>query len=493
MSWPPEIFQPWNTVYKVQVTSNLSLLTDLYQLTMMCGYHSHQKLDQQSCFDLYFRRLPFGGGFCLACGLEPALDWVENLRFEQPELDYLDSLNLFPQPFLNWLADFRFSGDIWALPEGELVFPGEPIMRIHAPLPQAQLIESALLNMINFHTLVATKAARVRLAAGDGTVLEFGLRRAQGVNGALAASRAAVVGGCHATSNVQSGFLYGIPVKGTHAHSWIMSFDSELEAFRAYAKTYPDTCTLLVDTYDTLGSGVPNAIRVGRELEADGHKLAGIRLDSGDLCHLSIESRKMLDEAGMTEARIVASNDLDEHIISKLKENGAKIDIWGVGTNLVTCKDEPALGGVYKLVAATDSTGRLTPRIKVSSNPIKTTIPGVKQIYRAYHAGQMVGDVLCRADETPSAADLIATHPTTNESRKLNSTELRPLLVPVMERGRRSGESESLQQSAARAQRSLAQLRDEHKKLTDPTLYWVGLSDRLLELRNGLLSQTAAK
>jgi nicotinate phosphoribosyltransferase len=467
-------------------------LTDLYQLTMMCGYHSHQKLDQQSCFDLYFRRIPFGGGFCLACGLEPALQWIESLKFEKPQLDYLSSLNLFPDEFLTWLGDFQFSGDIWAMPEGELVFPGEPMLRIHAPLPEAQLIESALLNMINFHTLVATKAARVRQAAQDGLVLEFGLRRAQGVNGALSAARAAMVGGCHATSNVQAGMLFDIPVKGTHAHSWIMSFDSELEAFRAYARTYPDACTLLVDTYDTLKSGLPNAIIVGQELAAQGHTLAGIRLDSGDLAHLSIESRKMLDDAGLTEARIVASNDLDEHIIASLKANGARIDIWGVGTNLVTCKDEPALGGVYKLVAASDSQGRLTPRIKVSSNPIKTTIPGVKQTYRAYQEDQVVGDVLCLEDETPPTGQLRSTHPLTGDVRELSYSHLKPLLVPVMKNGKRVRDSEDLKVSADRAQRALAQLPEKHKLLRDPQAYWVGLSDPLQALRNGLLEESKA-
>lgn len=468
---------------------NLSLLTDLYQLTMLCGYYSHQKLEQQSCFDLYFRRLPFSGGFCLAGGLEPALEWLESLKFEEPQIEYLRSLDLFPGEFLEWLRDFRFSGDIQALPEGTLVFPGEPILRIQAPLPQAQLIESALLNLINFHTLVATKAARVRLAAGDGLVLEFGLRRAQGVNGALAATRAAMVGGCHATSNVQAGFLYNVPVKGTHAHSWIMSFDTELEAFRAYADTYPDSCTLLVDTYDTLQSGVPNAIKVGKELAEKGYNLAGIRLDSGDLAHLSRESRKMLDAAGLTEARIVASNDLDEHAIAELKSAGAKIDIWGVGTNLVTCKDEPALGGVYKLVAASDQDGRLTPRIKVSSNPVKTTIPGIKQVYRAYNGERAVGDVLCLEDEPPTSdsRQIATTHALTGEKRTLHFTRLEPLLTPVVKNGKRVMPSESLLDSAERARQNLASLGEEHKRLKQAAPYWVGLSDGLYQLRERLL------
>ena len=470
---------------------NLSLLTDLYQLTMLCGYYSHDKLDQQSCFDLYFRRLPFSGGFCLAGGLEPALEWVESLKFEEPQLDYLNSLSLFPPEFLEWLRDFRFTGDISALPEGTLVFPGEPILRIQAPLPQAQLIESALLNLINFHTLVATKAARVRLAAGEGVVLEFGLRRAQGINGALAATRAAVLGGCQATSNVQAGFLFDVPVKGTHAHSWIMSFDSELEAFRAYAETYPDSCTLLVDTYDTLKSGVPNAITVGKELAAKGYTLAGIRLDSGDLAHLSRESRRMLDEAGLREARIVASNDLDEHSISELKSQGARIDIWGVGTNLVTCKDEPALGGVYKLVAASDSQGEITPRIKVSSNPIKTTIPGVKQVYRAYNGERAVGDVMALEAEQLEAGSrqISTTHALTGEKRTLHFTRLEPLLVPVVSGGKRLAIPETLKRCAQRAGESLLSLGDEHKRIEQPAPYWVGLSDRLYALRESLVTQ----
>lgn len=467
--------------------TNLPLLTDLYQLTMLCGYHDHGKLDQMSCFDLYFRRLPFGGGFCVACGLEPALDWLDKLKFGDSEIDYLTSLKLFPEAFLHWLRDFRFSGDIWAVPEGELVFPGEPLLRIKAPLPQAQLIESALLNIINFQTLVASKAARVCLAAGDGIVLEFGLRRAQGVDGAMAASRAAVIGGCHATSNVQAGKAFDIPVKGTHAHSWIMSFESELEAFRAYAHTYPESCTLLVDTYNTLKSGVPNAIVVGRELQEKGHTLAGIRLDSGDLAALSIRSREMLDQAGFHHTKIVASNDLDEHSIARLKQEGACIDIWGVGTNLVTCKDEPALGGVYKLVSASDPAGRMQPRIKVSSNPVKSTVPDEKQCYRAYRGEAMVGDVLCKLSETPSAeGTLSTTHAVTNEAHQIRYSRLLPLLQPAMKNGKRLQPEESLQSKRKRTQAALSTLPDDHKHLTNPAPYWVGLSDELLALRNEL-------
>ncbi|MFA5506861.1 MAG: nicotinate phosphoribosyltransferase [Vulcanimicrobiota bacterium] len=468
---------------------NLSLLTDLYQLTMVCGYHAHGKLAQESCFELYFRKLPFAGGYCLSCGLEPALEWLEGLRFEAEQLDYLRNLNLFPEDFLDWLSQLRFRGDVWAIPEGELVFPGEPLLRVQAPLPQAQLVESALLNIVNYHTLVATKASRIRQAAEGGLVLEFGLRRAQGINGALAATRAAIVGGCQATSNVLAGQLFQVPVKGTHAHSWIMSFDTELEAFRAYAHTYPDSCTLLVDTYDTLQSGVPNAIRVGQELAEKGHVLAGIRLDSGDLAQLSIESRKMLDQAGLTQTRILASNDLDEYAIAELKSRGARIDIWGVGTNLVTCKDEPALGGVYKLVAASDHQGELRPRIKVSSNPGKSTVPGIKQLYRAYSGELVVGDVLCLAHEEPSLQNgqIGSTQPLTGERKTLNYDRLEPVLVPVMEKGRRLRPAPDLQNCAKRSEKSLQSLAPEFRRIQLPETYWVGLSDELLSLRKKLL------
>lgn len=470
--------------------TNLTLLTDLYQLTMLAGYHGCNKTEQVSCFDLYFRRLPFGGGYCLAGGLEPALEYLRNLKFGADEIAYLKSLSIFQPSFLEWLADFQFQGDIWAVKEGTLVFPGEPLLRIEAPLPQAQLVESALLNIINFNTLVASKAARVVSAARGGTVLEFGLRRAQGIDGALAASRAAYLGGCHATSNTLAGKLFGIPVKGTHAHSWIMSFPSELEAFQAYADNFPTACTLLVDTYDTLSSGVPNAIKIGKHLQSQGFDLAGIRLDSGDLCHLSIEARKMLDDAGLTKARIVASNDLDEHEIQRLLNAGAKIDIWGVGTNLVTCKDEPALGGVYKLAAAGDSSTNLEPRIKISSNPIKTTVPGVKQVYRIQDSdGIPVGDLLCLdTEEKPAPGSTFVAHAIRGgNEHSLNCVEAIPLLEKVVSNGTRVGEAEPLARSRERALESLDRLPERFKSLTEPAEYPVGMSQALHAIRQSML------
>jgi len=470
---------------------NLSLLTDLYQLTMLAGYHHAGKLSQKTCFDLYFRRCPFQGSYAVAAGLEQALGYLEELSFETEDLDYLSSLGLFSDPFLSWLGELRFEGSVWAVSEGELVFPGEPLVRVEAALPVAQLVESALLNMINFQTLVATKAARVATAAGEDLVLEFGLRRAQGIDGSLSASRAAYLGGCHATSNTLAGKKFGIPVKGTHAHSWIMSFPTELAAFQAYADLYPDDCTLLVDTYDTLGSGVPNAIRVGRDLKEKGHTLGGIRLDSGDLAQLSIESRRLLDEAGLTETRIVASNDLDEHAMAAIKAQGGRIDIWGVGTKLATCKDDPALGGVYKLVAAADQDGVMEPKIKLSSSPGKVTIPGIKQVYRFYDADdRMVGDILQLAEERePSPHQSYPSRsPMDSEvSCELRGARVRPLLQSVWEGKSRTAQSETLEEKRGRTLRSLESLPSPHKKLRDAEPYWVGLGERLFSLRASLI------
>ena len=458
---------------------NLTLLTDLYQLTMLAGYFDHQKLQQKSCFELYFRRLPFQGGFCVAAGLETALDYLENVRFTESELDYLRSLELFCPEFLTWLEDFRFTGTVLAVQEGELVFPNEPILSIRAPLPEAQLVESALLNIINFQTLIATKAARISLASRGGQVLEFGLRRAQGIDGSLAASRAAYLGGCQASSNTLAGQLYGIPVKGTHAHSWIMSFNTELEAFRAYAQTFPESCILLVDTFDTLKSGLPNAIVVARELASTGHRLAGIRLDSGDLAQLSIEARRMLDEAGFEDAVIVASNDLDEHTIHSLLEKGARIDVWGVGTNLVTAKDEPALGGVYKLVASDNGLGDYLPKIKISSNPVKTTTPGLKQVYRVTDQdGQMIGDCQTLEGElVPEEIDSFSVS-ADGKSRSLAGS-FRPLLSEVMTNGKTGPRESSLALAQQRCREELSKLPEAYKRLVNPEKYWVGLSPNL--------------
>ncbi len=471
---------------------NLALLTDLYQLTMLAGYHACGKTEQQSCFELFFRRLPFRGGFGVAAGLETVLDYLKGLRFEPEEIGYLRGLGMFSESFLSWLADFRFRGDVDAIEEGEFVFAGQPLLRVRGTLPEAQLVESALLNIMNFQTLIASKAARIVIAAQGGPILEFGMRRAQGVDGAISASRAAYIGGCEATSNVLAGQEFGIPVRGTHAHSWIMSFSSELEAFRAYASLYPDSTTLLVDTYDTLGSGVPNAVRVGLELKEKGHALKGIRLDSGDLAHLSKQARGMLDEAGLTEARIVASNDLDENLIADLIDQGARIDIWGVGTNLVTSQDQPALGGVYKLVAAQGQGEALEPRIKISSNPEKVTIPGVKQIWRGYdESGRMLGDCLLLEHEGEPQGELSSHHPHyANSYKKVKASRWKPVLRPVVRAGEELPDiRRPLSQIRERFLENLATLPVEHQRRVNPQTYWVGLSEELFRLRDRLLKE----
>lgn len=465
------------------------LFTDFYQLTMMSGYLEAGKDKQNSVFELFFRKIPQQGGFCLLSGLEPALEYLEKLRFSPEELEYLASLKLFNQAFIEQLRDFRFQGSVWAIPEGTVVFPHQPLMRIEASLPEAQLVESALLNIINFNTLIATKAARVVHAAGkDGQVLEFGLRRAQGPDGAMSASRAAFVGGCGATSNTLAGMRYGIPVRGTQAHSWIMSFADELESFRAYAHRYPDSALLLVDTYDTLGSGVPNAITVARELREQGHELAGIRLDSGDLAALSIEARRMLDDAGFPNVRIVASNDLDEYLVESLRAQGARIDTWGVGTQLVTSKQEPALGGVYKLVSIQEG-DHWRPCMKLSSNPGKSTSPGVKQVYRAYREGHFAGDLVSLANEAPPRSGCSVHDPLyVTQPQSLQADHFEPLLSKVMEHGQRVRPAPALTEIRQRGLEQLDKLPVGCLRLQNPHLYPNGLSDGLFEMRQNLLS-----
>ena len=382
---------------------SLGLLTDLYQMTMAYGYWKTDKKDLEAVFHLFFRQNPFRGGFAIAAGLATAVEYLENLHFDQAELDCLSTLRgnderpLFDRAFLDYLSRMRLLCDVDAVPEGTAVFPNEPLLRVKGPLVQAQLLESAMLNIINFQTLIATKAARVVMAAAGDQVIEFGLRRAQGIDGALSAARAAYIGGCQATSNVLAGRIYGIPVKGTIAHSWVMCFDDELTAFRAYAQAMPNNCIFLVDTYDTL-QGVRNAAVIGQELRQQGHEMIGVRLDSGDLAWLSIQAREILDDAGFPNAVILASNDLDENIIVSLKEQGAKIDAWGVGTRLVTGHDDPALGGAYKLSAIRRPGGAWEPKIKLSEQAIKISNPGVLQVRRYRRDGECAGDVIFDED-----------------------------------------------------------------------------------------------
>ena len=472
---------------------NLTLLTDLYQLTMMNGYFEKGRKEETAVFDLFFRQ---NGTitYSLACGLEQAVDYILNLKFDEEDIAYLKSLNVFSDKFLNYLKDFKFTGDLYAVKEGTIVFPGEPILTVKAPIMQAQLIETALLNMINFQTLIASKSAKINYAAKGDAILEFGLRRAQAPDAGIYGARAAVIGGCSSTSNVLAGKMFDIPVSGTHAHSWVMNFKDEYTAFMEYAKVYPDNTLLLVDTYDTLKSGVPNAIKVFDYLRANGHEPKGIRLDSGDLAYLSKKAREMLDKAGYPNAKICASGDLDEQLINSLKHQGAKIDIWGVGTKLITSADMPALGGVYKLSAVIDENGEVTPKIKVSDNTAKITNPGFKNIYRVYDnkTQKAEADFIGLRSEKPvdTSKPLVLTHPT-ERWKKIIFTDytVRPLQVEVIKDGKLVYELPTLKEIKAYAQQEIDSFWDEYKRLDSPHLFKVDLSDELYELKRSMLTK----
>jgi nicotinate phosphoribosyltransferase len=473
--------------------SSLALLTDLYQLTMAYAYWKSGTHEKEAVFNLFFREHPFKGGFTVACGLARALELIERLRFDEADLAYLATLNgndgrpLFEAAFLDHLRGLRFACDVDAIPEGTVVFPQQPLLRVRGPIIQCQILETPLLNMLNFETLIATKAARVCLAARGEPVLEFGLRRAQGIDGGLAASRAAYVGGCAATSNVLAGRLYGIPVRGTHAHSWVMSFDTEREAFEAYARAMPNNSVFLVDTYDTL-SGVRNAVDVGHWLRTQGYEMAGIRLDSGDLAFLSIEARKLLDAAGFPKAAIVASNDLDEHIIESLKDQGATIGVWGVGTSLVTARDQPALGGVYKLAAVRSPGGDWQDRIKLSEQAIKVSTPGIQQVRRYASNGEFVADVIFDEEHgVPDGTTMVDPKDPTRRKTLPASSEWDDLLVPAVRSGRLVYSQPEL---AAVRQRTLAQLAGFHsgvKRFVNPHQYPVGLEAGLFDRKTRLI------
>lgn len=371
------------------------ILTDLYELTMMYVWFLSGTINNQSCFDLFFRSCPFQGEYIVAAGIDDALLFLQDARFSKEDIAYIRSLDLFDEAFLTWLSDWRFDGSVHAVDEGTVVFPGGPVFRVSGPIGSCQLVETALLNLINFSSLIATKAARICMIAGFDTVMEFGARRAQGPDGALSASRAAYIGGCMGTSNVEAGKIFGIPVKGTHAHSYVMSYHSELDAFRQYAAVFPHATVLLVDTYDTLHSGMVHAIEVGQEMKRQGRTLAGVRLDSGDMLSLSKQARNMLDDAGLSDTKIVASGDLDEYSIYSLKEQGAPIELYGIGTRLVTGHESPAIAGVYKLSAIEHTPGRCEMRMKVTDHTDKTSLPGIKQVYRSFDAnGMMISDCI---------------------------------------------------------------------------------------------------
>jgi len=478
---------------------NLTLLTDLYELTMMKGYHAIKNEDRV-VFDVFYRQNPSNGGYAICAGLEQVIDYIKNLHFEKDDIDYLRELELFDENFLRYLENFKFTGNISAIEEGTVVFPMEPLLKVEAPIIEAQLVETAILNIINHQSLIATKAARVCQAAENDPVLEFGLRRAQGPDAGTLGARAAIIGGCSATSNVLCGKEFNIPVAGTHAHSWIMSFETEYEAFKKYAEIFPNNIILLVDTYDTLKQGIPDAIKVFKELKEQGKlpEKYGIRLDSGDLAYLSKEARKMLDKAGFKEAGICASNDLDEHIIDSLKRQGAKITSWGVGTHLITSKDCPSFGGVYKL-AAIKKEGKVIQKIKLSEDRIKITNPGDKQVFRFYdkETGKIRADMIGYSNETyktnqnVTLFDPIDTWKKTE--LKANTYTVKELLKPIFINGKCVYETHSVMNIRSYCTNEKETLSDENKRFLNPHKVHVDLSQDLWETKNKMIEELSTQ
>jgi putative nicotinate phosphoribosyltransferase len=476
---------------------NLTLLTDLYELTMMQGYFKNPT-KQVVVFDAFYRRNPFNGGYAIMAGLQQVIEYIRDLHFSPDDIEYLKSLNIFEGDFLEYLRGFHFTGDIYAIPEGTVIFPHEPLIKVIAPIMEAQLIETAILNIINHQSLIATKATRVVYAAqGDG-VLEFGLRRAQSPDAGIYGARAAMIAGCVGTSNVLAGQMFDIPVRGTHAHSWIMSFENEYTAFKTYANIYPTSAILLVDTYDVLDSGVPNAIRVFKEMKEQypDFKGYGIRIDSGDLAYLSKKARQLLDAAGFKEAIISASSDLDEYLIDSLKVQGATINSWGVGTNLITANDCPAFGGVYKLAAIKeDQNKEFIPKIKLSENSVKVTNPGNKTIYRIYNKsnGKLHADLICLADETfDDSQDMIIFDPIdTWKKTKLQGGKytLRELLVPIFKKGECVYTSPTVMEMRDICKKEQETLWDETRRLINPQKVHVDLSHKLYKIKADLLEE----
>ncbi len=473
---------------------SVALLTDLYELTMAYGYWRSGKAEDEAVFHLFFRENPFGGGYTIAAGLEAAIGYLDNLRFSDLDLEYLRGLGLFDDEFVDRLRRFEFACDVDAVPEGTVVFPHQPLVRVRGPILQAQLVESALLNVINFQSLIATKASRIVYAAKGDRVIDFGLRRAQGPDGASSASRAAYIGGCAATSNVLAGATFEIPTKGTHAHSWVMSFPSEAEAFQTWVRVMPNNTVLLVDTYDTL-DGVGHAIEVARAMRAEGRELQGIRLDSGDLAYLSIQARKMLDEAGFPNVTITASNELDEHLIASLKDQGARIDVWGVGTRLITAYDQPALGGVYKLTAIKPKGGAWQHKIKLSEQAVKISTPGMLQV-RRFDGGDMIWDELGAGEAAPGRpgpeagpATRTIVDPADMTRRKTfdGTAAYADLLVPIYRGGKRVYDPPPLDEIRARREAQLAQFHPGIKRFENPHRYPVGLEQTLFDLKTRLV------
>jgi len=475
--------------------TSLALLTDLYELTMACAYWKSGTSQKEAVFHLSFRRPPFNSGFTICCGLDAVIDYLQHLQFETADLRYLSTISgidkkpLFPPAFLDYLRDLRWSCDVDAVPEGTVVFPHEPLLRVQGPLLQVQFVETALLNFLNFQSLIATKAGRICLAARGDPIIEFGLRRAQGIDGGLTATRAAYIGGCAGTSNLLAGKMYGIPVAGTHAHSWVLSFDSELEAFEQYAKALPNNCVFLVDTYDTL-TGVKHAIEVGKRLREQGHELIGVRLDSGDLAFLSIQARKLLDEAGFGKTTILGSNDLDEHIITSLKQQGATIAAWGVGTKLVTAYDNPALGGVYKLSAVHQPGAPWQPKVKLSEQAVKSTNPGILQVRRFRSAKEFIGDAIYDLSRSmPKEFVIVDPSDLTRRKRIPAKASSEELLVPVFRRGKLVYDAPSLVSIRERVQQQLASFHPGIKRFVNPHQYPAGLELSLHDFKTKLILQ----
>ena len=477
---------------KVNDKLNMTMLCDFYELTMAQGYFAKGYKDRITYFDLFFRRCPDGGGFCIAAGLEQVVQYIQELHFSEEDIAYLRSREMFSEEFLEYLRNFKFTGDIWAMPEGTVVFPQEPIITVRAPAIEAQLIETYLLLCINHQSLIATKANRVVRAAQGRTVLEFGSRRAQGPDAAILGARAAYIGGVNGTACTISDQLFGVKASGTMAHAWVQMFDTEYEAFKAYCEMYPNNATLLVDTYNTLKSGVPNAIKAFNDvLKPMGITKCGIRLDSGDMAYLSQKAREMLDEAGWTDCKISVSNSLDEHLIQAVLRQGAKIDMFGVGERLITAKSEPVFGGVYKLVAVEEADGSVTPKIKISENVGKITTPHYKKLYRfiGNDTGKAIADYMCIHDEVvDDSQDIEIFDPENTWKRKVvyNYTA-KEVQVPIFKNGELVYELPTLEQIRDYAMAQVDTLWDEVKRFDNPQTYYVDLSQKLWDIKYGLL------
>ena len=473
------------------MNNKLELVADFYEFTMVNGYFIKNKNNKIAYFDVFFRKIPDNGGYVIVAGLEQVIDYIKNLKFTEDDITYLRKLNKFSEEFLNYLKNFKFTGDIWAIPEGTVVFPNEPLLTVKAPIIEAQILETMLLLTINHQSLIATKTSRIVNAAKGLPVMEFGARRAHGVDAAVSGARAAIIGGAVGTSCTLSSKEFNVPASGTMAHSWIQSFDSEYEAFKAYAEIYPNDCTFLIDTYNTLESGLPNAIKVFNEILAPkGFRPKAVRLDSGDLAYLSKEVRKVLDENGYSDCKICATNSLDEHLISSLLDQGAKLDIFGVGENLITAKSEPVFGGVYKLVA-TEENGNITPKIKVSETAIKVTNPSFKKIYRFYDKDtkKALADIITLHDEVIPKDEYMIFDPQDPWKKKtLTNYIIRPLQEKIFENGKLIYKSPSLKEIAKYSKKELDTLWEEVKRLENPHTYYVDLSKDLWTLKNNMLN-----